>query len=317
MKTLNMINKISVIGAGRVGETTAQVLAIQKLASEITLIDLDDKYAQGVALDIQQASSAFNSDTTLKGSNNLSAIKDSNIVIITAGLARKPGMDRADVLAANLAIIDSVMDGVIEYANDAFVIMVTNPVDVLTYYACKKTNWDRSRIIGQAGILDSMRMSSFIAMESGLSINDIQTLVLGGHGDTMVPLTRYTSIGGVPIAQLLDADTIAGIIQRTRDGGAEIINFKQNSSAYDAPGAAVSVMVESIVQNKRRLLPCISLLEGEYGLNDLAIGVPVILGKNGIERVIELAFSDEEQALFDQSTSVVRKLTEEAKKLMK
>jgi malate dehydrogenase len=304
-----MINKISVIGAGRVGETTAQMLAIQKFASEIVLIDLDDRYAQGVALDIQQTSEVFKFDTVIKGSSNISTIKDSNIVIITAGLPRKPGMDRSDVLKVNLKIIDGIMDGVIEHANDAFVIMVTNPVDALTYYACKKTNWDRSRIIGQAGVLDSLRMSSFIAMETGLSINDIKTLVLGGHGDTMVPLTRFTSIGGVPITQLLSADVIEGIIQRTRDGGAEIINLKKNSSAYDAPGAAVTVMVESIVHNKKRLMPCISLLQGEYGQNGLAIGVPVVLGENGIERIIELEFNDEENALFNQSVNVTRELT--------
>ena len=312
-----MTKKISVIGAGRVGETTAQMLFSQQLANEIILIDIDDQYAQGVALDIQQTSSIFNSDISLTGSNNISAIKNSDIVIITAGLPRKPGMDRADVLAANLKIIDGIMDGVIKYANEAFVIMVTNPVDVLTYYACKKTNWNRNRIIGQAGILDSMRMSSFIAMESGLSINDIQTLVLGGHGDTMVPLTSYTSIGGVPITQLLDEDVIQNIIQRTRDGGAEIINLKKNSSAYDAPAAAVSVMVEAIFKNKKRLVPCIGLLQGEYGINDLAIGVPVILGENGIERIIELKFNDDEKTLFKQSTNVTRKLTEETKKMMK
>ena len=311
-----MIKKISVIGAGRVGETTAQMLAIQKLASEIVLIDLDDQYAQGVALDIQQTSEVFKFDTVIKGSSDISAIKDSNIVIITAGLPRKPGMDRSDVLEANLKIIDGVMDGVIEHANDALVIMVTNPVDALTYYACKKTNWERGRIIGQAGVLDSLRMSSFIAMETGLSINDIKTLVLGGHGDTMVPLTRYTSIGGVPITQLLSADVIEGIIQRTRDGGAEIINLKKNSSAYDAPAAAVTVMIESIVHNKKRLVPCISLLEGEYGQNGLAIGVPVVLGENGIERIIELEFNDEESTLFNQSVNVTRELTLEVDKLI-
>jgi len=186
----------------------------------------------------------------------------------------------------------------------------------LTYYVCKKTNWDRSRIIGQAGVLDSLRMSAFIAMETGLSVNDIRTLVLGGHGDTMVPLTRYTSIGGVPITQLLDADVIEDIIQRTRDGGAEIINLKKNSSAYDAPGAAVTVMVESIVHNKKRLLPCISLLEGEYDQNGIAIGVPVVLGENGIERIIELTFNDEENALFTKSASVTRELIEEVNTLI-
>ncbi len=306
-----MIKKISVIGAGRVGETTAQMLATQKLAREIVLIDIDDQYAKGVALDIQQTSEVYKFDTSVRGSSDISAIKDSNIVIITAGLPRKPGMDRSDVLEANLKIIDGIMDGVIDHANDALVVMVTNPVDALTYHAYKKTKWDRSRIIGQAGVLDSLRMSSFIAMETGFSINDVRTLVLGGHGDTMVPLTRYTSVGGVPITQLLSADAIEGIIQRTRDGGAEIINLKKNSSAYDAPAAAVTVMIESIVQNKKRLLPCISMLDGEYGQTGFAIGVPVILGENGIERIIELEFNEEESALFNQSASATRDLSKE------
>jgi malate dehydrogenase len=312
-----MINKISVFGAGRVGESTALMLAIKNLAKEIVLVDLNEKFAQGVALDIQQSSPYYNFDSKVSGSNNIEAIQGSDIVIITAGLPRKPGMDRADVLSANLEIIDGIMDGVIAHAKDAYVIMVTNPVDALTYYSCKKTNWDRSRIIGQAGVLDSMRMSTFIAMETGLSINDVQAMVLGGHGDTMVPLPRFTSVGGVSIDQLLDNDTLQSIIQRTRDGGAEIINLKQNSSAYDAPGAAVVAMVESIALDKKRLLPCISLLEGEYGHSDLAIGVPVVLGKNGIESIVELDLTTDEKVLFDQSVSVIRSLNDEISTLIK
>ena len=312
-----MINKISVFGAGRVGESTALMLAIKNLAKEIVLVDLNEKFAQGVALDIQQSSHFYNFDSRVSGSNNIEAIQGSDIIIITAGLPRKPGMDRADVLSANLEIIDGIMDGVLEHAKDAYVIMVTNPVDALTYYSCKKTNWNRSRIIGQAGVLDSMRMSTFIAMETGLSIDDVQAMVLGGHGDTMVPLPRFTSVGGVSIDQLLDQNTLQSIIQRTRDGGAEIINLKQNSSAYDAPGAAVVAMVESMVHDKKRLLPCISLLEGEYGHSDLAIGVPVVLGKNGIESIVELDLTADEQALFDQSAGVMRGLNDEIKTLIK
>ena len=310
-----MTNKISVIGAGRVGESTALSLAIKNLAREIVLVDLNEKYAQGTALDIQESLPFYRSDCKISGSDNLAATKDSDIVVITAGFPRKPGMDRADVLKANLEVIDGIMDGIMEHASNAYVIMVTNPVDALTYYACKKTNWDRSRIIGQAGVLDSMRMSTFISMETGLSIDDVQALVLGGHGDTMVPLPRFTTVGGISIEHLLDKNTIEDINQRTRDGGAEIINLKQNSSAYDAPGAAVVVMVESMVHNKKRLLPCISLLDGEYGQDDVAIGVPVVLGENGIERVIELDFNDQEKALFDHSVSVTRGLNEEVSKL--
>jgi len=308
-----MVNKISIVGAGRVGESTAQMLAIQKLSEKIVLIDLDDKYAKGVALDIQETSSVYHFDSELSGSSDIANIKDSNIVIITAGVPRKPGMDRADVLAINLKIIDEIMDGVIKYAPDAYVIVVSNPVDVLTYYANKKTNWPRNRIMGQAGILDSMRMSSFIAMETDYSINDIQAMVLGGHGDTMVPLPRFTTVSGISIEYLLDKKTIDNLIQRTRDGGAEILNLKQKSSAYDAPGAAVSIMVEAIVHNKQRLLPCISMLEGEYNQNDIAIGVPIVLGKNGIEKIIELDFNSKEQEAFNTSAKAIKNLITEIK----
>jgi malate dehydrogenase len=306
-----MVNKISIVGAGRVGESTAQMLAIQKLAEQIVLIDLDEQYAKGVALDIQETSPVYHFDAELIGASDIANIKDSNIVIITAGMPRKPGMDRADVLAINLKIIDEIMDGVIKHAPDSYVIVVSNPVDVLTYYANQKANWPRNRIMGQAGILDSMRMSSFIAMETDYSINDIQAMVLGGHGDTMVPLPRFTTVSGISIEHLLDQKTISNIIQRTRDGGAEILNLKQKSSAYDAPGAAVTIMVESIVHNKRRLLPCITMLEGEYGQNDVAIGVPVVLGENGVEKIVELDFNTDEQQAFNTSAEVIKGLIAE------
>jgi malate dehydrogenase len=306
-----MANKISIVGAGRVGESTAQMLAIQKLAEQIVLIDLDEQYAKGVALDIQETSPVYHFDAELNGSSDIANIKDSNIVIITAGMPRKPGMDRADVLAINLKIIDEIMDGVIKHAPDAYVIVVSNPVDVLTYYANKKANWPRNRIMGQAGILDSMRLSSFIAMETDYSINDIQAMVLGGHGDTMVPLPRFTTVSGISIEHLLNKTTIEKLIQRTRDGGAEILNLKQKSSAYDAPGAAVTIMVEAIVHNKHRLLPCITMLEGEYGQSDIAIGVPVVLGENGVEKIVELDFTVDEQKAFDASAQVIKGLIEE------
>ena len=306
-----MVNKISIVGAGKVGESTAQMLAIQKLAQQIVLIDLDEQYAKGVALDIQETSPVYHFDADLIGASDIANIKDSNIVIITAGLPRKPGMDRTDVLAINLKIIDEIMDGIIKHAPDAYVIVVSNPVDVLTYYANKKANWPRNRIMGQAGILDSMRLSSFIAMETDYSINDIQAMVLGGHGDTMVPLPRFTTVSGISIEHLLDQNTIDNLIQRTRDGGAEILNLKQKSSANNAPGAAVTIMVEAIVHNKHRLLPCITMLEGEYGQSDIAIGVPVMLGENGVEKIIELNFTDEEQQAFDTSAQVIKSLINE------
>jgi len=306
-----MVNKISIVGAGRVGESTAQMLAIQKLAQQIVLIDLDEQYAKGVALDIQETSPVYHFDAELIGASDIANIKDSNIVIITAGMPRKPGMDRADVLAINLRIIDEIMDGIIKHAPDAYVIVVSNPVDVLTYYANKKANWPRNRIMGQAGILDSMRLSSFIAMETDYSINDIQAMVLGGHGDTMVPLPRFTTVSGISIEHLLDQSTIDNLIQRTRDGGSEILNLKQKSSAYDAPGAAVTIMVEAIVHNKHRLLPCITMLEGEYGQSDIAIGVPVVLGENGVEKIVELDFTADEQKSFDASTQAIKSLINE------
>jgi malate dehydrogenase len=306
-----MVNKISIVGAGRVGESTAQMLAIQKLAQQIVLIDLDEQYAKGVALDIQETSPVYHFDADLIGASDIANIKGSNIVIITAGMPRKPGMDRADVLAINLKIIDEIMDGVIKHAPDAYVIVVSNPVDVLTYYANKKANWPRNRIMGQAGILDSMRLSSFIAMETDYSINDIQAMVLGGHGDTMVPLPRFTTVSGISIEHLLDQNTIDSLIQRTRDGGAEILNLKQKSSAYDAPGAAVTIMVEAIVHNKHRLLPCITMLEGEYGQNDIAIGVPVVLGENGVEKIVELDFTVDEKKAFDASAQAIKSLINE------
>jgi malate dehydrogenase len=306
-----MVNKISIVGAGRVGESTAQMLAIQKLAQQIVLIDLDEQYAKGVALDIQETSPVYHFDAELIGASDIANIKGSNIVIITAGMPRKPGMDRADVLAINLKIIDEIMDGIIKHAPDAYVIVVSNPVDVLTYYANKKANWPRNRIMGQAGILDSMRLSSFIAMETDYSINDIQAMVLGGHGDTMVPLPRFTTVSGISIEHLLDQNTIDNLIQRTRDGGAEILNLKQKSSAYDAPGAAVTIMVEAIVHNKHRLLPCITMLEGEYGQNDIAIGVPVVLGENGVEKIVELDFTVDEKKAFDASAQAIKSLINE------
>ncbi len=306
-----MVNKISIVGAGRVGESVAQVLAIKKLTECIILIGRDEQRTKGIALDIQETASVHLFDSKLTGSSDISNIRDSNIVIITAGSPRNPGMDRADVLTTNLKIIDEIMDGIIKYAPDAYVIIVSNPVDVLTYYANKKANWARNRIVGQAGILDSMRMSSFIAMEANYSINDIQAMVLGGHGDTMVPLPRFTTVSGISIKHLLSQTTIDNIIQRTRNGGGEILNLKQKSSAYDAPGAAVAIMVEAIVHNKHRLLPCISMLDGEYGQTDIAIGVPVVLGENGVEKIIELDFNADEKKSFDASAKVIKALIRE------
>ena len=306
-----MNTKISIIGAGRVGESTAQVLAIQKLAKEIVLIDIDNEYAQGVALDIQETASVYRFDAMITGSNDISKIKDSKIVIIAAGVPRKPGMSRDDVLSINIKIIDKIMDGIIEFTPESIIIMVTNPVDALTYFANKKITSCEHRIMGQAGVLDSMRMSSFVAMETGYSVDDIHAMVMGGHGDSMVPLIRFTAINGIPIEELVSNETIKAIIERTRGGGAEILNLKKKSSAYNAPGAAVAMMVESIIKDKRRLLPCISMLNGEYGHSGLAIGVPIILGKNGIEKIIEVDLNEKEIISFEKSAQITKNVIKE------
>ncbi len=303
-----MVKKISIIGAGRVGESTAQKLAIKQLAETIVVIDLDDAYAKGVALDIQETASAYGFDTQVIGSNNIETIQGSNIVIITAGIPRKPGMNRDDVLSTNIKIIDKIMNGVIEFAPDSYVILVSNPVDVLTYYANKKANWPNNRIIGQAGILDSMRMSAFIAEKSNYSINDISSMVLGGHGDLMVPMTRFTTIAGISIDNLLGKSDVREIIERTRNGGAEILGLKKSSSAYNAPSSAVEMMAEAIVHNKKRILPCIAMLDGEYGQADIAIGVPVVLGADGVEEIIELELNLGEKEAFDKSAKSIREL---------
>jgi malate dehydrogenase len=308
-----VIDKISIIGAGRVGESTAVKLATSQLAKNIVLIDLDDEYARGVALDVQCMSNAYGIDTKVIGTSDISTIKNSNIVIITAGVPRKPGMDRADVLSINIKIIDNIMNAVIKYATEAYVIMVSNPVDALTHYANKKSRWPRNRIIGQAGVLDSIRMSSFIADRTNYSTSDISAMVLGGHGDTMVPMTRYTTISGISIEQLLGKSEVKKIIQRTRDAGAEILGLKKTSSAYDAPSTAIELMVDSIVHDKNRILPCIAMLDGEYDQSDIAIGVPIVLGSQGVKEIIELDLNDQEKAEFDKSARSIRELIELSK----
>jgi len=300
------MKKISIIGAGRVGETTAQILAEEELCREVVLIDVREDAPQGVALDIFQTAPFFHFDTRVTGSNDPAAIAGSEMVIVTAGLPRKPGMSRSDVLDANIAILDGILDDVLKFAPDAILMLVSNPVDVLTYRAWQRTGWDRHRIIGQAGVLDASRMASFIAMETGFSARDITTIVLGGHGDTMVPLPRLCTINGIPVSQFIAPDRMQEIIDRTRTGGAEILALRKNSSAYDAPGASVAAMVDAIVNNRRRILPCVALLDGEYGLTDIAMGVPCILCENGVESVLELKLNEDEMTLFNQSAEFVK-----------
>lgn len=300
------MKKICIVGAGRVGETTAQILAEEELCREIALFDVREDVPQGVALDIDQTAPFFEFDCAVSGSNDPQILRDSELIVVTAGLPRKPGMSRSDVLEANVRIIDEVTDHILRYAPDAMVLVVSNPVDALTYRVAQRTGWGRSRVFGQAGVLDASRMASFIAQETGYSALDITTIVLGGHGDTMVPVPRFCTINGIPISHFISEERINAIMDRTRTGGAEILALRKNSSAYDAPGAAVAAMVDAIAHNRRRLLPCVVLLEGEYGESDIAMGVPCVLSEKGVESIVELDLNERERADFDRSAAAVR-----------
>lgn len=309
------MNKITVVGAGRVGESTAQFIASRDLCREISLIDIREGAAEGAALDIQEDGPLFLFDTRLQGGSNPELMADSDLIIVTAGIPRKPGMSRSDVMETNVRVIDEIVDNALKFSPDAMMLVVSNPVDILTYRAWQRTGWDRSRVFGQAGVLDSTRMASFIALETGFSALDINAMVMGGHGDSMVPMMRYTTISGIPVSNFLDPASLDNIINRTRNGGAEILALRQNSSAYDAPAAAVAVMVDAIVHDRKRILPSVAILENEYGYNDLAIGVPSVLGKDGMEQVIELELTKEELDNFTNSAAMVQKDLETLAKL--
>ncbi|MGD8311411.1 MAG: malate dehydrogenase [Gammaproteobacteria bacterium] len=300
------MNKISIIGAGRVGETTALTIAQQALCREVVLLDIREGAAAGAALDIRQSAPCFAFDTSVSGGTDPALIQGSELVIVTAGSPRKPGMSRSDVLEVNRAVIDSILDDVLEHAPDALLLLVTNPVDILTWHAWQRTGWERHRIFGQAGVLDTFRMASFIATETGFSIMDIHTMVIGGHADSMVPLGRFSTINGVPASTFMDTETIERINDKTRNGGGEVLALRQTSSAYNAPAAAIATMVDAISNDRRRLLPCICVLAGEYGQQDITVGVPAILGRNGIERVVELPLNAAEQAGLQESIDDIR-----------
>ncbi|MDH5766629.1 MAG: malate dehydrogenase [Gammaproteobacteria bacterium] len=301
------MNKICVVGAGRVGESTAQFIASRDLCRELTLVDINEGAASGAALDIQEDGPLFKFDTQLKGGSDPELMANADLVIVTAGIPRKPGMSRSDVMEVNIKVTDEIVANTLKYAPNAMMLFVSNPVDILTYRAWKKTGWDRNRIFGQAGVLDSTRMASFIAMETGYSALDIDAMVLGGHGDSMVPMMRYTTISGIPVSNFMEQKAIDDIITRTRNGGAEILALRQNSSAFDAPAAAVAVMVDAIVNDRKRILPSVAILDNEFGCKDIAIGVPTVLGKNGMERIIELELNEQEQQDFDNSVAQVKK----------
>jgi malate dehydrogenase len=300
------MRKIGIVGSGRVGESAAHDIAMADLCREIVLVDIKDGLPQGAALDIQQAAPLCGSDTRLHGANQLDALSGCELVIVTAGVQRAPGMTRTDVLDINLPIVLGVVDAIARYAPGAILIVVTNPVDVLTHAAWKRMGMDRARVLGLSGVLDAARMASFIAEESGLSARDVSAMVLGGHGDAMAPLPRFSSIGCVPLDALLTPGQIETIVARVRDAGAEILSLRKTSSAYGAPGAALCCMVDAIAHDRKRILPCVAALQGEYGEHNLCLGVPVVLGARGVERVIELPLNEAEAADFRRSAESVR-----------
>jgi malate dehydrogenase len=308
--------KITVIGAGNVGATVAQLLANKEFANEIVLVDVVDGIPQGKALDMYESMPLLESDAKIYGTNDYELTKDSDIVIQTAGLARKPGMSRDDLLVKNSAIVTDCLTKAIKYSPNAFYIIISNPVDVITYVATKISGLSRNKIIGMAGVLDTARYRSFISMELGVAMQDIQGLILGGHGDTMVPLPRYTTVAGIPVTELINEDKMNEIVDRAANGGAEIVKYLKTGSAYYAPAAAAVQMIESIIYNQRRVLPCSIMLEGEFGYNDVVVGVPVILGKNGVEKILELKLNETEKAKFDTSVKHVAEIIGDAKKLL-
>jgi len=304
--------KISIIGAGFVGATAAH-WAAEKELGDVVLVDILEGIPQGKALDLFQAAPVEGFDARVIGSNEYDETKDSSVVIVTSGVPRKPGMSREDLLEINKKIIESVVGQVVERSPQAVLIMVTNPLDTMTYLAFKKSGFPKQRVIGMAGILDTARFKAFIAMELGVSVEDIQALLLGGHGDEMVPLPRYTTISGIPLSQFLPKETIDRLVDRTRKGGGEIVNLLKTGSAFYAPSAAAIQMTEAILKDKKRILPCCVYLDGEYGLKDIYFGVPVKLGAGGAEAVIELQLTEEEKKLVAKSAESVKKSITELK----
>ena len=310
-----MTNKISIIGAGMTGASTAAWLSEREVA-DLVLVDVVEGMPQGKALDIVQAMPILNKDVEVVGSNSYEATKGSDIVIITAGLPRKPGMSRDDLLSANAEIVGNAAAETLKNSPDAYFIILTNPLDTMAYLALKKTGLPRNRVVGQAGILDSARMRAFVSMETGVSVENISCYVLGGHGDTMVPLTRHSNIAGIPLRDYIPADRLEAIVDRTRKGGGEIVNLL-GTSAYYAPAAACAQMAEAILKDKKLIIPASAYMQGEYGLNDMYFGVPVMLGANGMEKIIEYDLDEGEKAAFDKSAEAVKEIHDAMKKLVK
>ncbi len=304
-----MRKKVTVVGGGNVGATAAQRIAERDYA-DVVLVDVVEGMPQGKALDLAQSGPVLGYDSAVTGANSYETTANSDIVVITAGIARRPGMTRDDLLRTNMGIMDSVVSEVVAKSPDSILLIVSNPLDAMVYHAHKLSGFPKERVVGMAGVLDTARMRTFIAQELNVSVEDVQAYVLGGHGDTMVPLVRYTTVGGIPLENWLPKDRVEAIVQRTRDGGGEIVSLLKTGSAFYAPSAAVLQMVDSILLDKRRIVPAAAYLDGEYGVSGVFIGVPVILGENGVEKVIELELTDEEQAGFQKSLEAVNELVE-------
>jgi len=300
--------KVTVVGAGNVGATCADVLAYREIANEIVLVDIKEGLAEGKSLDIwQKAPIDLYDSRTVGATNDYSRTANSQVVVITSGLPRKPGMSRDDLIGTNAGIVKSVTENIVRYSPDAIIIVVSNPLDVMTYQSHITSKFPRTRVMGMAGILDTARYRAFLAEALNVSPKDIQAMLLGGHGDTMVPLPRYTTVSGIPVTELIDKDKLNAILERTKVGGGELVKL-MGTSAWYAPGSAAAQMVEAIVRDQRRIFPVCVKLEGEYGIKDCYLGVPVILGKNGIERIIELDLNQEEKALLESSRKAVREV---------
>jgi malate dehydrogenase len=304
--------KITVVGAGNVGASVAQY-TVEKELGDVVLVDVIEGMPQGKALDLLQAGPVHGYDSLVTGANTYDATADSDIVVITAGLARKPGMTRDDLLFKNAEIVGAVVDQVASRSPQAILILVTNPLDAMVQLAWKKSGFPHQRVIGMAGVLDSARFRTFIARELDVSVEDVSAFVLGGHGDSMVPLPRYSTVAGVPITDLLTPDRIEALVTRTANGGAEIVNLLKSGSAYYAPAASVVEMVEAILKDKKKILPCAAYLDGQYGVRGLYVGVPVKLGRRGVEQIVEIKLTPDEQAAFDKSVATVRELVDKLK----
>jgi malate dehydrogenase len=302
-----MRKKVSVVGSGNVGATAAHWIASKELA-DVVLIDILEGIPQGKALDLQQAMPIEKRDSRIIGTNNYGDTAGSDIVVITAGIPRKPGMSRDDLLNTNYNIMKSVVTEAIKYSPGCILIIVSNPLDAMAQTAYKLSGFPRNRVIGMAGVLDSARFRTFIADELNVSVENVTAFVLGGHGDTMVPLPRYSTVAGIPITELITPERLAALVQRTRDGGAEIVKYLKSGSAYYAPSAAATEMVEAILKDKKKILPCAAYLDGEYGIKGLYVGVPVKLGAKGIEQIIEIKLTTDEQAALNKSAEAVKEL---------